>query len=112
MVLLFNIAVTAVLRFLVLLLFYRKEWLQCVHFAFLMSGISLLIGSMLVDKLYINWLYIEIGIFIVEAFAIRIFWNEAWLRSFLISLLINLVCGGFFPLLEYLGMNIKALLAG
>lgn len=107
-ILLFNIVVTAILRFVVLLFFYRKEWLQCVHFSFLVSGISLLVGSMLVDKFLINWLYIEAGIFLLEALAIRIFWNETWLRSFIISLIINLVCAGFFPLLQYLGVNIRA----
>lgn len=108
MILLFNIVVTALLRLAVMLLFYRKEWLQCVHYAFLVSGISLLVGSMLVDKLFINWLYIEIGIFIAEAFAIRIFWSETWLRAFLISMLVNVVCAGFFPLLQWLGINVTA----
>lgn len=105
-----NWLVTFVLEFLVLLLFFRKQWTSCLHYAALVNAIILPLATLLLGKLQIDWLWMEALIIGIEAAILTVWFNIDWWKALVISLIINVVSASFFPLLQYLGVNLRPLL--
>lgn len=99
-----NLVATIILEYLVLLVCFPKEKWSLLQFTVLLNGISLAAGSYLFNQQQIDWVLIEVGICLVEAAVIYIYWDTKLFKAILISVIANAISAGFFPLLQYLGL--------
>lgn len=105
-IILFNLAIIIVLEYLVLLLFFKKEWLPCFQFSALMNAITLSLGLLLFNKLGMNgWVVFAITI-AIEAVGIYFFWIVKPAKAVAISIIANSVSSAFFPIMIWLGVNL------
>lgn len=105
-VILFNLAIIVVLEYLVLLLFFKKEWLPCFQFSALINAITLSLGLLLFNKLGMDgWLVFGLTI-LIEAAGIYFFWIVKPTKALAVSAIANTVSSAFFPIMIWLGVNL------
>jgi hypothetical protein len=105
-IILFNLAIIIVLEYLVLLLFFRKEYWPSLQFSALMNAITLSLGLLLFNKLGMNgWAVFGLTI-AIEAVGIYFFWIIKPAKALGISIIANTVSSAFFPIMIWLGVNL------
>lgn len=105
-IILFNLALIVVLEYLVLLFFFKKEWLPCLQFSALMNAITLSLGILLFNKLGLNgWVVFGLTI-AIEAMGIYFFWIIKPAKAIAVSAVANTVSSAFFPIVIWLGVNL------
>lgn len=95
------------LEYLVLLLFFKKEWLPCFQFSALMNAITLSLGLLLFNKVGMDgWMVFGLTI-LIEAAGIYFFWIIKPAKALAISAIANTVSSAFFPIMYWLGVNLS-----
>lgn len=105
MTLLLYFGITVLLEYLVLLLFFWREWWPCMQFVVLINTITWPIGMYAYNDWGANWYLVEGCIFLVEAIGIYFFWRISAVKALLISTLANGLTAGLIPFLNLFGIN-------
>jgi hypothetical protein len=106
-VLLYKLSIIVVLEYLVLLFFFKKEWLPCLQFAALANAITFTGGLLLFSKVGLGFFTIIAITAVVEAVGIYFFWIVRPAKAAAASVVANIVSGSFFPIMAWLGINVS-----
>ncbi|CAN5233804.1 hypothetical protein BH09BAC1_BH09BAC1_12660 [soil metagenome] len=104
--LIYNLLLIIVLEYLVLLFFFKKEWLPCLQFSALANAITFAAGLLFYGKLGFDFWPIMFITVVIEAFGVYFFWIVKPVKALTVSLAANIVSTGFFPLMDWLGINV------
>ena len=103
--LIFNLALTILLEYAVLLLFFKRQWKPCLQFSILVNCFTLPLGTILHHELHFDWFLLEGLILTTEAVAIYFYWRTSLAKSIAASAIANILTAGLFPFLHWLGIN-------
>lgn len=101
---LFNLIVTIIIEFLILVAYHRGDWKNCLHFAILVNAITIIGGTLALKYFPIDYYVAEIIIALFEAVAIYFYWVISIPRALALSYLMNLASASVFPLMQHWGM--------
>lgn len=93
--LLFYWIITVIIEFLVLCLFIKKEPSKLFLVSILINSVTLPLATFIYLFFYPNFVLIEVAVFLVEIFLVRLLLEVEYKESFLISLAANLATALF-----------------